>query len=144
MASKELGEEPRSWGYSPAKIRDYGLRKVNLGDTTQASLVARLKRGGPILVSGKFAAAQVREKWGHIVLVIGVSGSNKVVYLDPFLIGWKAIQSNHYTYLSVTDFFGRLRKDDNKMIADGTFVQAEAFPNPTDYQDLWHGAWGGE
>lgn len=59
-----------------------------------------------MLVSGNYGPARI--VGGHCVLVVGVSGSNKIIYLDPFLIGMKAIMDNHYTYVTPTDALTRL------------------------------------
>jgi hypothetical protein len=61
---------------------------------------------GPILLSGDYGPACIGGK--HCVLVVGLSGTNNIVYFDPFLIGMKAIAGNHYTYVSVLDAFKRL------------------------------------
>ena len=122
MANRELGKASRTYGYSLESVRDYGLRQAVLRSETIGGLVECLKAGGPIAASGTFGPARFFPG-GHVVLVIGVSGSNKVVYYDPFLIGMKAITSNHKTYVSEADFFKRV----HKTFGVPSLIQAEAF-----------------
>ena len=106
-----IAAKARNRGYQISAIDDYGLRQLpgRLDvDAHADSWAAALRHGGPILASGTYGPARV--VGGHVVLVVGVSGSNKVAYLDPFLIGWKAIVGNHYTYVSATDAYDRLNK----------------------------------
>jgi hypothetical protein len=96
-------------GYSHASVNGYGLLQTREDvDATVDSWVSKLRAGGPLLVSGNYGPARIIG--GHCILVVGISGSNKIVYLDPFLIGMKAIMDNHYTYMSPTDAFARLEK----------------------------------
>ena len=86
-------------GYRPAKVNDYGLdrTKQNLKPTV-TSWEKQLQDCGPILLSGNYGPAKI--VGSHCVLAVGISGSNQIVYLDPFLIGVQAIHGNHYTYIS--------------------------------------------
>lgn len=99
-------------GYSPSQVNGYGLRQFGGDvDDTVASWTAKLRAGGPMLVCGNYGPARI--VGGHCILVVGISGSNKIVYLDPFLIGMKAIMDNHYTYMSATDALARLSQPYN-------------------------------
>jgi hypothetical protein len=100
----------RNRGYSIDNINGYGLRQVTSNDISAqiGGWQAALRAGGPILASGTYGPARI--VGGHIVLIVGISGSNKVAYLDPFLIGMKAIFGNHATYVSPADCYARLNK----------------------------------
>jgi hypothetical protein len=94
-------------GYSYDKVNGYGVvLPAGAVDGTAASWAKMLRAGGPILASGDYGPARIMGK--HCVLVVGLSGTNKIVYLDPFLIGMKAIGRNHYTYASMGDMLKRL------------------------------------
>jgi hypothetical protein len=100
----------RNRGFSFETVPDYGLRQVPGQDISNDidEWAAVLQAGGPMLAAGDYGPARV--VGGHVVLVVGVSGSNRIAYLDPFLIGWKAILGNHLTYVSVSDAYNRLGK----------------------------------
>ncbi|MGX9963783.1 papain-like cysteine protease family protein [Roseomonas sp. F4] len=100
----------RNRGFAPGAIEGYGLQQVLRNDISAQIDGWReaLRHRGPILASGTYGPARI--VGGHVVLIVGISGSNKVVYLDPFLIGMKAIAGNHATYVSPADCFARLAK----------------------------------
>jgi hypothetical protein len=96
-------------GYPIGNVVGYGLRRVDDDLSANANdWAAALRAGGPMLATGDYGPARIVGK--HVVLVVGISGSNKIVYLDPFLIGMKAIVGNHYTYVSGNDAYNRLDK----------------------------------
>ena len=96
-------------GYRHALLVDeYGLQRTKHQlRATVASWETELKSGGPILLSGDYGPARIIGS--HCVLAVGISGSNQIVYLDPFLIGRQAIDDNHYIYMSPTDAVARLQ-----------------------------------
>jgi Papain-like cysteine protease AvrRpt2 len=107
------GAKATNRGYNLGNVPDYGLRRVL--DADMSTLVddwaAALRAGGPMLAGGTFGPARI--VGGHVVLIVGISGSNQVCYLDPFLIGMKAILGNHLTYVSSNDAYNRLNSEMN-------------------------------
>lgn len=101
-------------GYSPDQVNDYGIRRAPGGDVddTVESWITKLRAGGPMLACGEYGPARMFPG-SHVVLIVGVSGSNKIVYLDPFLIGMKAIVGNHHQYMSPADALKRLSETFN-------------------------------
>jgi len=99
-------------GFNIRDIRDYGLRETLVLTNVFASWQAALRAGGPILLGGNYGPSRLlrpfSDRAGHVVLVVGTSGSNKLAYYDPFLIGMKAIAGNHCTYMSPTDAINRM------------------------------------
>lgn len=98
-------------GYSPGYIHGYGLRQVRVRDNTIRSWEVALRENGPILACGKYGPARILGL--HCILIIGVSRSNKLVYLDPFLIGNKAIIGNHFSYITPAAAYERLTETYN-------------------------------
>ena len=104
------GAKALNRGYRAENIPDYGLRRVpdadisgDVGEWTTA-----LRTRGPLMAGGEYGPARV--VGGHVILIVGISGSNQICYLDPFLIGMKAIMGNHLTYMSGPDAYNRLGK----------------------------------
>jgi Papain-like cysteine protease AvrRpt2 len=107
-------------GYSYRKIDDYGLQRAMQLKNTLPSWERQLQARGPILLTGDYGPGQIAGR--HCVLAVGISGSNKIAYLDPFLIGRKAILDNHYTYMSPADAVNRLQS-----IAVGSGHEQQAY-----------------
>lgn len=98
----------RNRGYEISSCAaDYGLKQANLtGSNWKVKLLL-----SPILLTGNYGMARpgrfIGIKCGHVILAIGLSNSNKVVYLDPFRTGWNA---NNYIYMTQEEAWSRLDK----------------------------------
>ncbi|TQV82652.1 hypothetical protein FKG94_07955 [Exilibacterium tricleocarpae] len=95
-------------GYGHDLINDYGLRHLpGYGVTNDIKTwEENLHNYGPLLASGNFGLGRIIG--GHCILVVGISRTNKLVYLDPFWIGKKAIKGNHYSYMTAAEGLDRL------------------------------------
>jgi hypothetical protein len=94
----------RNRGYTIESLADeYGLKRVtNLG----GGIASWRKALGesPILLTGRYGMARLGIG-GHVILAIGISGSGKIVYMDPFRTGWNR---KKYIYMTVEEAHGRL------------------------------------
>jgi hypothetical protein len=94
----------RGYSFGTGTLRnDYGLKQVSALDNGVASWKKALG-ASPILLSGKYGMAR-SGIGGHVVLAIGLSNSDKIVYMDPFRTGWK---SNKYIYMTVKEAYDRV------------------------------------
>ena len=104
-AAAQLADQ-RNRGYSiPTLADDYLLRRANsLTNATRATWEAAFGVG-PVLLTGRYGMARTGIG-GHCILAIGLSTTNKVVYLDPFRTGWA--RGNNYIYMTLGEAYERL------------------------------------
>lgn len=97
--------DARNRGFSIGELaNDYGLRQVNNLTEAVADWQAVLGHA-PVLLTGRYGMARTGIG-GHVVLAIGLSNSDKVVYLDPFRTGWG--RNDNYIYMTRAEAIERV------------------------------------
>jgi hypothetical protein len=82
---------------------NYDLKQVSSLDKGVASWRKALG-ASPILLTGKYGMARLGIG-GHVILAIGLSNSDKIVYMDPFRTGWN---DKKYIYMTVEEAYSRV------------------------------------
>lgn len=104
----------RNRGYQIGLLAaDYGLAQFANLTADRATWVAALGVS-PMILSGRYGMARASRVFGfggHVIVAVGFSRTDQIVYFDPFRTGWSTV--NNYMYMSLADAWARLDKPFN-------------------------------